>query len=218
MSTEFAIASVPTGKLNALVKKVMLQTGQTDANEAIRLINSGEWIVSLSPRLWHEEEGVIYFSVTSDGATGEDWIKRLEDNGFYVGGYAKRWLRSSEFNPTSGVTTEVAVLKGILFQDNNRTTWTIRAEADNRKLGKPNAELACLIREKFTNEGFNAMGLISIVAMHEYFADSGIGTGLLDANCIGGGRRLGTDGFQPVSTWYRDYGFAFAVSQVSSQL
>jgi len=33
------------GRLNALVKKIMDQTGAPDPNEAIRRINSGEWIV-----------------------------------------------------------------------------------------------------------------------------------------------------------------------------
>lgn len=46
MSTESAIAEVMPGKLNALVKNIMRQTGETDANEAVRLINSGEWVLT----------------------------------------------------------------------------------------------------------------------------------------------------------------------------
>src|SRR3989344_4861228 len=33
---------------------------------------------------WREKDGVIYFSVTSDGTTGEDWITRLESQGLQV--------------------------------------------------------------------------------------------------------------------------------------
>src|SRR3989338_4837086 len=95
-----------------------------------------ELSVSEPTRSWREEDGVIYFSVTSDG------------------------------------TTEVAVLKGMLFEDNDRITKKIRAEADKRKLSKPNAELACLIREKFTDKEIEAMGLWYIVAMHEPINDS----------------------------------------------
>jgi len=100
---------------------------------------------------WSEKDGVISFSVTSDGTTGEDWITRLESKGFRVGDYTKQMLRSSSFKPTSGVKTQIAVLKGELFADSDRTTEKIRAEADKRKLSKSNAELACLIREKFTD-------------------------------------------------------------------
>ena len=170
----------------------------------------------LCPLVWREEDGVIYFSVTSDGTTGEDWITRLESKGFRVGDYAKQVLRSPDFKPTNGVTTEVAVLKGMLFEDNDRITKKIRAEADKRKLSKPNAELACLIREKFTDKEIEAMGLWYIVAMHEPINDSGGDPNLLDADRHDDGRWLHASYDRPDGRWYRDYGFAFAVSQVSS--
>jgi hypothetical protein len=216
MSKEFAIAEVLPGKLNALVKNLMRQTGQTDPNEAVRLINSGEWVVSRPIRSWREEDGVIYFSVTSDGTTGEDWIKRLSANGFRIGDYAKQVLRCQDFKPTSGVTTEVAVLKGMLFEDSNRITKKIRAEADKRKLSKPNAELTCLIREKFTDKEIEAMGLIWIVAMHEPINDSDGDPSLLSAHRSGDGRWLNAFSGRPGFRWSRGNGFAFAVSQVSS--
>jgi hypothetical protein len=193
MSTEFASAELTAGQLNAIVS------------------------VSEPTRSWREEDGVIYFSVTSDGTTGEDWIKRLEGNGFRVGDYAKQVLRSPKFKPTNGVTTEVAVLKGMLFKDNDRITKKIRAEADKRKLSKPNAELACLTREKFTDKEIEAMGLWYIVAMHEPINDSGGDPILLYAHRGGVGRWLNACDGWPGDGWHRDSGFAFAVSQVSSQ-
>ncbi|MBI2024740.1 MAG: hypothetical protein HYT03_01430 [Candidatus Harrisonbacteria bacterium] len=108
--------------------------------------NRGELTLPKPASNWQEQDGVIYFSVTSDGTTGLQWIKRLEGNGFHLGNYAKKVLRSSDFKPTNGMTTEVVVLKGMLFEDNDRITKKIRAEADKRKLSKPNAELACLIQ------------------------------------------------------------------------
>ncbi len=165
---------------------------------------------------WREEDGVIYFSVTSDGTEGVDWIKRLEGNGFRVGDYAKHVLRTPSFTPTNGVTTEVAVLKGMLFEDSDRITKKIRAEADKRKLSKPNAELACLIRLKFTDKEIEAMGLWYIVAMHEPINDSGGVPGLLYADRGGDGRWLYACVERPLGRWDRDYGFAFAVSQVGS--
>ncbi len=210
MSTEFASAGLTAGQLNAIVKRL----GGHDM--ALRFLRD-ESSVSEPTRSWREKYGVIYFSVTSDGATGEDWIKRLEGNGFRVGDYAKQVLRSPDFKPTSGVTTEVAVLKGPLFEDNDRITKKIRAEADRRTLSKPNTEVACLIREKFTDEEIEAMDLWYIVAMHKPINDSDGGPGLLHARRSGGGRWLGAFIDGPGGGWRRDGGFAFAVSQVSSQ-
>ena len=152
------------------------------------------------PIRWREKGGVIYFNVTSDGTTGENWITRLESKGFRVGDCPKQALRSPDFKPTSGVTTEVAVLKGMLFEDND----------------KPNAELACLIREKFTDKEIEAMGLIWIVAMHEPINNSDGDPRLLDANRCGDGRGLDACGGEPGYRWFRDDGFAFAVSHASS--
>ena len=133
-----------------------------------------------------------------------------------VGKWAKQVLRSPDFKPTSGVTTKVAVLRGCLFEDNDRYTAKIRAEADKRKLGKPNAELACLIREKFTDKEIEAMGLTWIVAMHEPINNSDGDPRLLDANRCGDGRGLDACGGEPGYRWFRDDGFAFAVSHASS--
>ena len=118
MNTEFAIAEVMPGRLNALVKNIMRQTGASDPNEAVRLVNSGEWVVSRPTRSWREQNDVIYLNVTSNGMTGPQWIEHLEKLGFHLSDHAKSVLRSDDFKPTNGVTTEVTVLKGILFRDN----------------------------------------------------------------------------------------------------
>lgn len=210
MSTEFASADLTAGQLNAIVKKL----GGHDM--ALRFLRD-ELSVSEPTRSWRKEDGVIYFSVISDGTTGEDWVTRLESKGFRVGDYAKQVLRSPSFVPTKGVTTEVAVLNGMLFEDNDRITKKIRAEADKRKLEKPNAEVACLIREKFTDEEIKAMGLWWIVAMHEPINDSDGNPHLLHAYRNDDGRWLSAYDGGPDDGWGRGGGFAFAVSQVSPQ-
>jgi len=207
MRTEFASAGLTAGQLNAIVKKL----GGHDM--ALRFLRD-ELSVSEPTRSWREEDGSVYFSVTSDGTTGEDWIKRLEGNGFRVGDYAKQVLRLPGFKPTNGVTTEVGVLKGMLFEDNDRVTSKIRAEAEKRKFSKPNAELACLIREKFTDEEIEAMGLWYIVAMHEPINDSDGYPDLLSVYCGGGGRGLDAFCVGPGGWWSREGGFAFVVSQI----
>ena len=175
----------------------------------------GELAVSEPTHSWREANGVIYLSVISNGTTGEQWITRLEGKNLRIGDYAKQVLRSPDFKPTSGVLTKVAVLKGILFENSDRITSKIYAEAVNRKLEKPNAEIACLIREKFTDKEIEAMGLTWIVAMHKPIDVSGV-PDLLGAGRDGDGYWLGAYDDGPDLRWHRASGFAFAVSQVSS--
>ena len=210
MSEKFASADLTAGQLNAIVKKL-------GGHEAVLKFLRGELSVSEPTRNWREEDGIIYFSVTSDGTTGEQWIARLQGKGFHVGHYAKSLLRSTDFKPTTGITTEVAVLKGMLFGDNERTTKNIRKVAADRKLETPNAEIACLIREQFTDEEIKAMGLTRIVAMHEPIKDSGGGLGLLGAYRSGGGSWLSAYYGKPDGRWFHEGGFAFAMSQVGTQ-
>jgi len=209
----FAISNVLPGKLNALVKNIMKQTGVNDPNEAVRMVNAGEVQISVIKPKWTDKDGVIRFSVTSDGTTGPEWIARLEKKGFRVGDYAKSVLCSKDFKPTSGITTEIAILKGMLFEDSNRVTKKIRVEAESRKLTKPNAEVACLIRENFSDEEIEAMGLWWIVAMHEPINDSDGGPRLLNVNRAGVGSWLSTYYDEPDRKWDRSIGFAF-VSQI----
>ncbi len=205
---KFASADLTAGQLNAIVKKL---GGKEEALKFLR----GELTVSEPTPNWREEDGVIYFSVTSDGTTGPQWIERLEAKGFRVGDYAKSVLRSADFKATNGITTEVAVLKGMLFEDNDLITKKIRTEAANRKLETPNAEIACLIREKFTDEEIKAMGLIWLVAMHEPIKDSFGDLSLLDANGFNVGSCFNTFYGGAFDKWDRACGFAFAVSQVA---
>jgi hypothetical protein len=214
MASEFAIADVKTGILNALVKNIMTQTGINDPNEAIRIVNSGEWTVTIAARKWREQDGVIYLTVTSNGMTEPQWIDYLEKFGFRVSEYARSILRSPDFKPTNNVTYEIAILKGMLFEGSDRTTANIRAKADRRNWKKPNAEVACLIREKFTDKEIEAMGLIWIVTMHEPIKDSAGDPVLLGADRDGDGRSLNAYYDRPGFKWGRDLGFAFVASQV----
>jgi hypothetical protein len=165
---------------------------------------------------WHEEDGAISFSVTSRGTTGEDWITHLTTEGFCVEDYALGLLRSPYFKPTKGVTTEVIVVKGILFENNDRNIKNIRADGASRHLFTPNAEVACLIREKFTDKEIEAMGLIWIVVMHESIKDADSSFNLLCVSRLGRGRWLEALQDWPGRIWDRRTGYAFVVSQVRS--
>ncbi len=177
----------------------------------------GALTVSAPPPSWREQDGVIYFTLPpTDGTTGPAWIARLEKKGFRLSKWAKDVLLSREFKPTTGVTSEIAVLKGMLFEDKDRITQNICDLAIDRKLITPNAEIACLIREMFSDNDIEAMGLWWIVAMHEPIKDSDGGPSFLNANRSGGDSWLNTYCDDPGYRWTRVNGFAFLVSQVSA--
>ena len=109
----------------------------------------------------------------------------------------------------------VAVLKGELFTDRDRITSNIRAEAKRRKFSPPPAELACLIRHKFTDEEIEKMGLLWVITFHEPIEDSDG-----DPHLLGTRWRvaftLDTYWGRPDDEWRRKDGFAFLASQVSA--
>jgi hypothetical protein len=214
MKNYFVIANVLPGKLNAAIKNIMKQIGVKDPNEAVRMLNAGELQISIIKSEWHEKDGVIYFTVTSDGTTGEEWGPRLKSKGSFITDYTNSVLCSKNFQPTKPTFYKVAVLKGEIFDDSERITKKIRQEARKQKLLIPNAELAPLIREKFSDKELEAMGLYRIVVMHESIKDSGGDTVQLSANRNDNDSWLDTRYDNHDDEWDCSDGFAFVVSQV----
>jgi hypothetical protein len=170
----------------------------------------GELSVS-AIRSWRDEDGVVYLSVTSNGKTGEYWIRQLESKGIHVGVYSRQVLCSPDFRPTRRVTTEVAILPGLLFDDQSRITSNICAEAERRKLINPSAEVACLIRDGFPNSDLKDMGLEEIVVMHKSIDDS-VGEPIFLGVSRAGGSSLEACRDRPGHVWHHGNGFAFAAS------
>ncbi|MDD3102426.1 MAG: hypothetical protein PHE59_04770 [Patescibacteria group bacterium] len=200
----------PYNWFEAIVNKL---GGEEKAEAFLR----GDLKVVEPTRIWREQDDVIYFDVTSDGTTGPEWINRLMKNDFRISSQGEQLLCSSEFKSTKSITYHIAVFKSMLFKDEERCTKKIREEAKSRKLGTPNAEIACLIRESFTDGEVKAMGLSNILVMHEPIKNSGDWY-LFNVDCGSGGRWLDT--FQDHSVennsdnqWNRGDGFAFVVSQ-----
>lgn len=167
----------------------------------------------LKPKWW-EKNGIIYFSVTSDGATGEEWITRLESRGLKVNYSTRSILRSEYFKPTSGVTTKIAVIKGELFKLTDRSTKKIRSFAVKQRLNSPNIEVVCLIWEILSKKDVEAMGLKSIVVMHKPIKIS-IGDSVMLGICLTetGLSILTFCDFSSRLRWLPEVGFAFAPSQ-----
>lgn len=183
--------------------------------EAIKSVINGQASIFFPEKKWFEVDGMIYIKVISDGTTGAQWIERLEKKGFKLSKWAKDLLLSKDFNPTTGIVYTIAVLKGGLFTDSNRVAKKIRSEAAKRKLVTPNPEVACLIREMFSDDEIKVMGLQWIVTFHKPIKDSVGDLDLLYAGRRDDGSWLSTNFDGSDSGWRSSNGFAFELSQVS---
>ena len=121
---------------------------------------------------WTKKRGIIKFSLKSDGRTGREWIARLESKGIHVEDTAKRVLRSKGFKPTAASTSyKVTILKSELFSDSELTTGNVYKLAEKYKLSSAHAEIACLIRDKFSDSELRDMGLEWVIVMHKPIKD-----------------------------------------------
>jgi hypothetical protein len=183
--------------------------------------------ISKPAPLWRAEAGIISFPVTSDATAGDKWIPRSENQGFSVGYDAKSVLRSRDFKLTpAGVTLVVAVLTATCFSEGDLTLAKAFELAEEFNFTIPNTDIACLIREKFSDEDIELMGqrvgldLWHILTMHEPIRDQdGLPSRLLVTRqssrneLILSRDRPGSG----VHRFPRDYGFAFIRSQVGPQ-
>ncbi len=195
---------------NQTIDRIQAVWNKLGGEDGVDRLLRGELTLSEVVRFL-EEDDIIRFMVTSDGTSGAGWIKRQEQGGYNTSDLAKQLLLSPDFKPTKGVTTEIVVMKGSLFSNNDRVTRNIRAEASKRKYVAPNPEVACLIRVMFTDKEIKDMGLWGIVTMHEPIKDSGGGPNLLCAYRGDEGRWLDACNGSPDSRWRDGIGFAFAV-------
>jgi len=137
---------------------------------AKRLINHELKVVDIVPP-WKEENDIIYLPpVTSIGTTGPEWIEILKDKNRWIDMKGlKAFFLSDSFKPTSGVTYNVAIIKGKLFLDNDRTTEGVYVNADNHGFKELSPEAACLICVSLDSEEFQIlwrMGICNIAIMH----------------------------------------------------
>ena len=165
---------------------------------------------------WRERDGVITLTLpVTDGTSGEQWMARLQNKGNTLSGNAGQVLLSPKFESTTGVIYKPVILKGELFSDGGRRIPRILAEAKRRELIIPEAEVACLIRENFSNEELQAMGLhfIGVLhkAIHNFAGQPKHFYVVRHSNC----RLLDTYYGESYDEWDIDSGFAFLVPQAS---
>lgn len=197
----------------------LLRTGKAKLVEVTETGSEGAVIPTApTPTAWTvDDEGNIHFTLTSNGFTCEQWEQRLERRGWRIGDYARQVLHRASEAPTNGVTYNIVVRPGKKISDSDRITKKIRAAADKKGWVKPHWEVACLIRDTFTDEQLEQMGLWYIVTMHEPIKDSGGVPVLLSSNRDDDGRWLYARHGGPDDRWFDRGGFAFAVPQVGPQ-
>ncbi len=94
---------------------------------------------------WREENGVYYFSVTSNGMTSEEWGSNFEKKGLSVGECVKETVLSPEFLPTMGNVSEVAILDSSCLGPDDKYMKDIYRVGKARGLGPvASTEVICL--------------------------------------------------------------------------
>jgi hypothetical protein len=116
---------------------------------------------------WQEHNGVITFSVTSQGYRGKEWIKYFKTKNVLIGEDTKQLLLSTSFEPKKGKTYQIEIIKGGVFFFRHRVTSRVFGEAKKRKLVWPNPEIGCLVRDMFTDEEIKCMDISCIATMHK---------------------------------------------------
>ncbi|OGY58248.1 MAG: hypothetical protein A3H67_03970 [Candidatus Buchananbacteria bacterium RIFCSPLOWO2_02_FULL_46_11b] len=151
------------------------------------------------------------FEVTTDGRIGEQLVADIEAQGDHVGDIAKQLIHGKKFVATNGITYKLALIMGDEFKDDDRITSNIRAEAAKHGYVDPPMELALYVREMFSDEDLEQIGLWALIIMHEAVADSDGNLSLLGLDRDVGGRSLSAFNVSPDDEWDRGFGFLFLV-------
>ncbi|HEY4511347.1 MAG TPA: hypothetical protein VJH55_00715 [Candidatus Paceibacterota bacterium] len=191
------------------------QSGET-IKPVIPAIPAGsKWVI--------DSEGTIYFEVTSNGRTNEQWItyfekekKDAKGQPYRVSDWGKNVLRRATDAPTTGVTYNIAVRPGNKIKNKDRYTKTIRKDAEVRGWKTPHWEVGPLIRDLLTDAELEELGLWYIVAMHDAINDSDGDPSVLCAGRDDDGRCLDAFYGGPGFSWYGNGGFAFVLPQEPS--
>lgn len=150
----------------------------------------------VAPVISVDQDGHVRVTVTSDGTDGEGWRCRLRANGCGVTYSAEKLLRSIDFEPTTGTKYDVVVLRASGFALKQWTFAMACEKSERMGLGRPNAEVACLMRERFSDNDVRDAGLAAIIVAHLPIADASGSFGLLGIDryfrrCLSADRRYG---------------------------
>lgn len=164
------------------------------------------------PTEWaFDEYGNIHFLLTSSGLSPEQWKRHLEARGLRIGDRACAVLFGAHEMPTFGKSYHVVVCFNTKLSPQDRTTADIRNHAKIMRWETPHWEVACLIRDAFTDQQLEEMGLWYVAALHEPINDSEGNPYLLSSRRDDVGHRVSAQHGSPDSPWFGHGGFAFVV-------
>ncbi len=110
---------------------------------------------------------VKYFTVVTEGISGQKWIERLEFEGVELSDKAKEILLSDIFVPTSGRVINLALITREALRDTRHTLGEADAFAQTKGLKEiGDIEVACLVAERFSRDNLRSLGMSSIVVVH----------------------------------------------------
>lgn len=226
MNTEQIFADLTEEQRKAIVKRLGGSKGALEF-----LCDKLEFFEPLCE--WREKDGLIYFNITSDGTTSRQWEEDSFISQNYSGDYVRSVIRSNDFKTTSGVMTEIVVIKEELFEeflkDKSINIENIRVAAyggvftQDRRLFDLDAEVAFLIPKNLSDHEIEMMSLSRIIAMHKPIKNLAGKPCLLIADRSHRKKNFNVCTFEAnfYSEWnYKQkdkYGFAFAISQVKDQ-
>ena len=195
------------GTIEAVVNKL-------GGMEGVEKFLRGELAVTNPASTIRVENALHYFSVTTDGTSGTEWLRRLKDRGIEVGGLARSLLLSTDFKPTHGQRVEVCLFPTSKLSGGSLVAGDIRKAAEQRLLMTPSAEIACHISEMFDSNALKKTGFRYIVVMHEPIACGPDGhQSLLCINCHNHPTIDINNGYLPAKLDSQD-GVAYVVSRM----
>jgi len=157
------------------------------------------------------------YTVTSNGLSGEEWIARLHAGKWDISDCEIQMLCDKNFIATTGVTHKLVLIKGEEFEDDDRITSKVRAEAQRRGYLAPPAEVAPLLRELITDKDIERTGLFSLTVMHEPLVGARGLPHLLSVSRYDTGRLLMSYYGRPELEWARVHGFVFLAPSAKDQ-
>lgn len=121
-----------------------------------------------TPRSWTEEDGIIRFDVFTTGTLARPWTERFKHQGYHLSKRCKTVLGLRDVVPDVGrVCMKIMVVKGTrISNDDEVYTPELIEYASAKNWIRPRAEVACLIRDMFSNKQISEMGLDMIVPLH----------------------------------------------------
>ncbi len=127
------------------------------------------------PRRWFSIGCVTYFKVTLDKSTsGEDWITRTAEHGNVVHAQTHDRLCCKDFKQSAPGKYLVAVFDISLLENDKVSLKEIRVMANKKGFETPNTDIACLVREQFSDQDIYAMGFDTLLFMHDPIVDQNL--------------------------------------------